>query len=273
MTRENVASGRARLAVEHSGSASGAPVLMIHAGVTDRRSWAPLVDRLGTAVHSIRYDTRGYGETEYEAEDGWSPVSDAVAVLDALAIDRAIVIGCSMGGRAAINLALAHPDRVRALVLIAPAIGGAPAPDLEPLVAELDRRIDAADARGDLDEVNRLEAEVWLDGPGHTDRAAPGARALFLDMNGRALAAPDPGAEASIDEAWLRLAEITVPALVLIGDLDLAHVRRNAHHIATSLPDAELVELGDVAHLPHLEEHPETLTAIVQFVTTHAAPA
>ncbi|MFY9712854.1 MAG: alpha/beta hydrolase [Microbacterium sp.] len=268
MTHETGASGRARLAVEVSGS--GAPVLMIHAGVTDRRSWSPLIDHLGSAIRSIRYDTRGFGETEYDPEDGWSPVSDAVEVLDAEAVDASIVIGCSMGGRAAIDLTLAHPDRVGALVLIAPSIGGAPAPDLAPLVADLDRRIDAADDRGDLDEVNRLQAEVWLDGPGHAGRATPGARALFLEMNRRALAAADPGDPAPIKAAWPRLAAITVPTLVLVGDLDLAHMGRNARHVAASVRDAELVELSDVAHLPHLEGHPETLQAIARFVAAHA---
>ena len=174
-----------------------------------------------------------------------------------------------MGGRAAIDLALAHPARVSALVLIAPAIGGAPAPDLEPLVADLDRRIDAADDRGDLDEVNRLEAEVWLDGPGHAGRASDDARALFLEMNARALAAADPGTQAPAAEAWPRLAEISVPTVVIVGDLDLAHVRRNARHVAASVPDAGLIELRDVAHLPHLEGHPETLQAIARFVTAH----
>lgn len=273
MTAATVTSGLARLAVETEGPDSGRPVLMLHAGVTDRRSWSPLVDHLGTGVRSVRYDARGYGETEYDAEEGWSPVTDAVAVLDAQGQRSAIVIGCSMGGRTAIDLALSHSDRLDALVLIAPAISGAPAPDLEPLVTDLDERIEAAEARKDLSEVNRLEAEVWLDGPGHPGRAAPGARALFLEMNGRALAASDPGPPAPIPEAWPRLAAITAPTLVLVGDLDLAHVRRNARHVAAAVPNSEIVEVRDVAHLPHLEAHSETLKAIARFVAAHAAPA
>ncbi len=273
MSIETVASGRALLAVEIDGADSGTPVLMLHAGVTDRRSWSPLIDDLGTTVRSIRYDARGYGATGYDPEGAWSPVSDAVAVLDSQRLRSAIVIGCSMGGRTAIDLALSHPDRLGALVLIAPAISGAPAPDLEPLVADLDERIEAADARGDLAEVNRLEAEVWLDGPGRAGRAASGARSLFRNMNGLALAAAYPGAQAPIPEAWPRLAEIAAPTLVLVGDLDLAHVRHNARHLAAAAPNAELVELRDVAHLPHLEAHPETMETITRFVAAHAALA
>lgn len=264
MTLLTVASGRARLAAEATGH--GDAVLMLHAGVTDRSSWQPLIERLGDDVRAIRYDARGYGETVYDLEDGWSPVADALAVLDAHGSVPAIVIGCSMGGRTAIDLTLAQPDRVSALVLIAPAVGGAPAPVLDPVVAELDRLMDAADAAGDLDEVNRLEAIVWLDGPDRPGRASSSARERFLAMNGIALRAADPGDQLSPEDAWTRLAGIAVPTLVVIGDLDLAHVRRNSRHIAASIPGATLLELPDAAHLPHLEAHPGTLDAIAGFL-------
>lgn len=268
MNRRHVPSGAAQLSVEDSGDASGAPVLLIHAGVTDLRSWDHLVEHLGAGVRCIRYDARGYGETTYEADDEWSPVTDTVAVLDASSVDDAIVVGCSMGGRTAIDLALAHPERVSALVLIAPAIGGAPEPALEPVVAELDLAIDAADSRGDLDEVNRLEAHVWLDGPGHEGRVTGPARALFLEMNGRALASTDPGDSTTAPDAFSELSRISVPTLLLVGDLDLKHVRGNARHAAASIPQSQLIEFPGVAHLPHLEGHSPTLDAIVEFVAS-----
>lgn len=267
MTRRTVPSGRARLAAEATGR--GDALLMIHAGVTDRTSWDALIDRIGDGVRAVRYDARGYGETVYDAEDGWSPVTDALAVLDAFEPGAAIVIGCSMGGRTAIDLTLAHPRRVSALVLIAPAIGGAPAPVLDPTVAELDRLMDAADEAGDLDEVNRLESIVWLDGPDRPGRASPSARERFLAMNGVALRAADPGDRLVPDDAWARLGEITVPTLVVVGELDLAHVRRNSRHVASSIPGATLLELPDAAHLPHLEAHAETLDAIAGLVAAH----
>ena len=119
-------SGPAELAYEITGFSDGADVLLIHAGVTDRRSWQHVVKRLAPRHRCIAYDMRGYGETQYEHEDRWSPVADAVAVLDAAGVGEAVVVASSMGGQTAIDLALGHPDTVAGLALIGPAIRGAP---------------------------------------------------------------------------------------------------------------------------------------------------
>src|SRR4051795_9000959 len=132
-------SGRARLAYDVHGREGGSAVLLIHAGVNDRRSWHAVVERLAPRHRVVAYDMRGYGETEYEREDGWSPVADARAVLDAAGLERPVVVACSMGGRTAIDLALAHPDRVGALVLIGSGVRGAPWPDVtDAALLELD---------------------------------------------------------------------------------------------------------------------------------------
>lgn len=254
------------IAVEETGPAGAPPVLMLHAGVADRRSWGPLVEHLGVQTRCIRYDGRGYGDTVYEAEDGWSPVADAVAVMDAVNVSSAIVVGNSMGGGTAIDLALAYPDRVSALVLISPAISGAPESGLETTAAELDGDIDAADEREDVDAVNQLETHFWLDGPGHAGRVTGSPRELFLDMNARALSATDPGEPAELPDAWSQLERIAVPVLFLAGSLDLRHFRTDASLAAASLDHGQYVELPDTAHVPQLESHELTLRSIANFI-------
>jgi pimeloyl-ACP methyl ester carboxylesterase len=134
--------------------------LLIHAGVNDRRSWQYVVERLSPRHRCVAFDMRGFGETTYEREDGWSPITDALAVLDAAGFEQPVVIACSMGGQTAIDLALAHLHRVAGLVLIGAAVRGAPYPDIEEgPTAELNARIESADAAGDVDEVGRLDAE------------------------------------------------------------------------------------------------------------------
>jgi pimeloyl-ACP methyl ester carboxylesterase len=260
-----ITSGSAVLAAESTGS--GPDVLLVHAGVTDQRSWVHVVDAL-PGHRCLTYDARGYGRTTYEPEDGWSKVTDAISVLDAYEVLQAVVIGASMGGRTSIDLTLLHPDRVGALVLIGPAISGAPDSEVEEGVKPLEAAMIAADEVGDLDSVNRLEAHVWLDGPLVPEGRVGGAvRELFLEMNGLAIAAIDPGDDDSGVRAWDRLSEITVPTLVLVGEHDLLEIREGCAHAARQMPDARLVELPGVAHLPHLENDARTLAEIAAFVT------
>src|SRR5262245_18955957 len=121
-----VCSGRASLFVESAGA--GMPVVLLHAGVADRRIWHEQIAALAPQFHAIAYDRRGFGRTEH-ADEAYSHVADLLAVLDAVApAQPAVLVGCSQGGRISIDLTLAYPNCVRALVLVAPAITGAPEP-------------------------------------------------------------------------------------------------------------------------------------------------
>jgi pimeloyl-ACP methyl ester carboxylesterase len=260
-----ITSGKAFLAAESYGA--GAPdVLLVHAGVTDQRSWSHVVDRL-SGHRCLTYDARGYGRTTYEKQDGWSQVDDALAVLDAYDVSSAVVVGNSMGGRTSIDLALTHPDRVRALVLIGPAVSGAPEATYEPEILALEDEFDAAEDRGDLATVNRLETRIWLDGPTAPDGRVQGPpRDLFMEMNARALEADEPGDRHDDAAAWDRVGEIGVPTLVLIGEHDLKYIKENCAHLVAAIPGARLVELPGVAHVPHLEADERTLSEIAAFV-------
>jgi pimeloyl-ACP methyl ester carboxylesterase len=259
-----VTSGSATLAAESHGS--GTDVLLLHAGVTDRRSWRHLVDVLHDA-RCLTFDARGYGDTTYTPQDGWSAVVDAVAVLDAYDVATAVVVGSSMGGQTSIDLTLTHPDRIRALVLIGPAISGAPEARYEPEVLALDDEWEAAEERDDRAAVNRIEARVWLDGPTAPEGRVSGeARELFLEMNARALDAAEPGERRKDVAAWDRVGEIRVPVLVLVGEHDLHYIKENCAHLVRSIPGARLVQLPGVAHLPHLEGDATTLREIAAFI-------
>ena len=267
---EFASSGRARIAWEAVGD--GPDVLLIHAGVNDRRSWHHVVAGLEADFRCITFDMRGHGESEYEPEDGWSPHQDALAVLDAAGARRPVVVGCSMGGQAAIDLTLARPDRVGALLLIGTAVRGAPYPELtEGPTAEMNARFEAAEEAGDLDSLNRLDAWMWLDGPaGPEGRVGGEARSLFEEMNERVLRAPERGREAATPDAWPRLGEIAVPTLVAIGRLDAEEIVAIAPQVAERIPGADLLHLDGVAHVPHLEADRTTLDAIRTFAGAHA---
>jgi pimeloyl-ACP methyl ester carboxylesterase len=263
-----VTSGTARLAVDDRGDGDRTPALLLHAGVTDKRSWRPMVDLLSPYRRCIAYDSRGFGETTATPADV-SLIGDAVAVLDACGVDRAVVIAASMGGRTAIDLALAHPDRVGALVLIGAAVSGSPGGDGEPPPEQqrLLDAVDAAESAHDLTELNRLEAWLWLDGAAAPEgRVGGDVRKLFLAMNAIALAAPDLGELIRPAPAWPRLEQIACPTLVIIGSLDLDDIQHDAHALADRIPGARLVELAGTAHLPHMEADPTCREVVAEFL-------
>lgn len=259
-------SGSARIAYDDEGS--GPPVLLAHAGVTDRRLWRAVVEALAPTHRIVAFDQRGFGETLYEPERQ-SGVDDGLAVLDHAGVEGPVaLVGCSMGGRLSLDVTLAHPERVSRLVLIGSACRGAPGPEDWPdSYRELGLALDAADEAGDLDEVNRLEAWMWLDGPSAPEgRVSGSARDLFLAMNARALASVDPGEEVDRPSAWDALGSISVPTLVLIGDLDLEDIRDTSEGLAARIPGATLEVLEGTAHVPQLEAHPRFLEAVTDFL-------
>lgn len=263
-----ISNGSAELATEVVGE--GPDLLLLHAGVADRRAWRPLVERLAPTNRCISFDARGHGQTTYQPEP-FSRVGDALAVLEALGSGSAVVIGNSMGGRTALDLALDHPERAEALVLIAPAISGAPQGEDSLEVQAIDDQLESAEEAGDLDLLNRLEARFWLDGinGGVEGRVAGECRELFLDMNRRALAAEPTGDEDRSTNAWERLEQVAVPTLVVVGDLDYDVSTANALTAAQRIPGAQVLRLPDAAHLPVLEANEACLRAVTEFVTAH----
>lgn len=259
----SVRSDGADLAVESGGE--GPAVVFLHAGVADRRSWRPVAASLVADHRVVAWDRRGFGDTVVDAPAPHDHVADAVAVLDALDVDRAVVVGNSQGGRTAMDLTLAHPDRVAGLMMMAAFWTGGPYPDEEPPeVEELGRQLQAAETAGEPDLVNQLEARIWLDGVlGRPGRVTGDARELFLDMNGRALAAGDVGEEQRHGPSWARLGEVAVPVTIVDGALDEPAAIEVGDRAAEVLTDARRVVLDDVGHLPSLEQ-PLVVAALVR---------
>jgi pimeloyl-ACP methyl ester carboxylesterase len=259
----SVTNGRAVLSARRFGS--GPTVVFLHPGVADQRCWSDVMERLARTHTVVSFDRRGFGSTQYEAEPHRS-IDDLRAVLDGAGIERAHIVGNSMGGRLAIDFALADADRVASLVLVGASIDGAPAPAALPSeVEEWAEEIELLEEAAELDAVNELEARMWLDGPSRRHGHVSGrARELFLDMNGRVLrAAPTGEVEGDAETpAWQRLAELDVPVLAVVGAHDLLHIRERTIGLGALINGARTVVLAGSAHVPQLDD-PAALSALL----------
>ena len=263
--------GRARLAAVRQGAGGAPRVVFLHAGISDRRSWDDVCAFLPPDMDVVAYDQRGFGTTSYTAERH-DHLVDLLAVVNTLGAGPVALVGNSRGGQIALDFTLAHPDRVAALVLVAPAVSGAPGPGaIGPEEAAIWETLEAADAAGALDALNLGEMRLWLDGPRAPEGRVGGAsRALALDMNRIALHAESPGAEPEPEpgDAWGRLDEVACPVLVAVGDLDMAHIQERARTLGTRIAGARFEVMEGTAHLPAFEQP----AAFASLLRTFLAP-
>jgi pimeloyl-ACP methyl ester carboxylesterase len=223
---------------DHGGD--GPAVVFLHSFAMDRTMFQPQVAALGPEYRLVTVDERGHGESLTEGDfTYWDTASDVLAVLDELGIGSAIVAGTSQGGFIGLRVALQAPGRVRGLVLM-----GTSADAEEPDVAASYRGLaqawfDNGPTQGLIDTVASIVLGDW---------PAEDWKASWRTIDGpRFLRNVTTLVER--DSLVPRLAEITVPALVLHGSADAAYPVAKAEQIVAALPQADpLIVINDGAH-------------------------
>lgn len=231
-----------RLHIDDEGT--GEPVVLAHAGVTDRRIWDAAMPALVAAGYrAIRYDLPGYGLSPRPAGPH-SFVAYALEVLDAAGVDSAHWVGLSLGGATGVDVALAHPGRIRSLALIAPGMSGYEWPEL-PGLAERVAAWERRDARGVALEVLRLWGPMSFDAAGDLRPDDPAA-AVVLDQGEWFLHDQEEVEEPAAEP---RLGQIAVPTLVVLGDRDVDQIADIGRSYERGIPGARLVTLAPADHL------------------------
>jgi len=227
----------------------GEPMLLIQGMSATHLTWGrPFLSELERSFECVVFDNRGMGLSG-EAELPFTiadMAGDAAALLDALEVETAHVVGISMGGMIAQELALAHPERIRTLTIGASYCGG---PDGELMAPEDLRMLGAAYASGESDRVFRAMWEINLS-PGF--RAEESNYAAFVEM-GSALPAPRPVVlqqmrACGAHDTAARLNRIELPTLIIHGDADRLLGPANGREIASLIP-ARLEMLEGVGHM------------------------
>jgi 3-oxoadipate enol-lactonase len=250
----------ARLWYDEAGS--GEVVLLLHGGLGDSGLWEPVMPFLAEHYRTIRTDLRFFGRSTGPAVP-WSWEDDVVGVLDELGIERAALVGLSLGGRIALHIALEHPSRLWAVVGVAPGLGGH---DAVAYTEEHEARYEAAPDEEKLDVMMEIDFEVWA--PLGADdrirqlwRATPDASPLPDGIEAR-----EPAGVPTKE----RLGELAVPTLVITAAHDPAGFREIGPLVAGAAPNARHVEV-DSDHYLTLRE-PELVSGVLLEFLTATAP-
>ena len=257
------------IAYDRAGPRGELTVVLIHAGVADRRMWDAIWAELTGERDVVRLDLRGFGDSVARPAGSLSHQGDVLDALSELGVDRCHLVGASFGAGVAVEVALARPPAVASLLLAAP--GGAL---LAELTQDLRAFIDAEGAalsRGDLDAAVEANLAWWAEGTRRSaDQVDPSLREQVRRMQRRAFEVTadwDDVAEQELDPPALdRLGEIGIPVLVLVGGLDLDTVRDAAGRVAAGIADARRVDWPDAGHLPSLEDPAAFARLLLQWV-------
>lgn len=230
----------------------GPAVVFIHGFALDRRVWRSQLDVLSASYRVITYDCRGFGRSSAPTL-AYDHADDLVVLLRHLGIDSVHLVGLSMGGRIAVNVALRVPAMVRTLAVIASDLGG--------YQHQIDWNVPVVG--GDLDAARAF----WL---GHalfdSVRGHPAAwtltRAMVADYSGWHWLHEDIRHPADLD-AIDRLTEVSTRAIAIVGDRDLPDFQTIADLLVARIPHARKVMIKRAGHLVNLES-PTACTEILR---------
>lgn len=263
-----------RIGYDDSGGA-GVPVVLLHGFPLDRTVWDEQLDALTAAgARVIRVDLRGCGESE--PSDGPALMEalagDVAGVLDALQVERAALVGHSIGGYVALAFFRMYEERVSGLALIASHVAedAARNPNADPAQREL--------AAGRDDLASRLEREGTMDAAVESylpryfapsayrerEDLVERARDIMQRQDARGCAQLVRGMKERLDSHDL-LEDVRVPALVIAGAQDAYLNPETLRRIASAIAGAEFVQLDGVGHLPTFEAPAETANALAAF--------
>jgi 3-oxoadipate enol-lactonase len=230
--------------------------------------WDALWARLTAGHRALRIDLRGFGNSPEPPGGGHCHAADVAALIDRHGLAPAAVVGCSMSGRVALELAVARPQLVSRLVLVD---SGLPDHDWSLQLETYGAAEEAALEAGDLDAAVEANLRMWVDGPQRSpDEVDPAVRELVAVMQRRALelqlAQPDAEEQMLVPDIGSCLAEVAAPTLVVTGDLDVPDFLQIGRRLETSIPSARAASITGAAHLPSMERPDEFMRLLSGFL-------
>jgi pimeloyl-ACP methyl ester carboxylesterase len=254
---QSIRKGRTASGIAYDVRGSGPFVVLLTGSNLDRRMWNREAEWLAKQHTVVRYDLRAHGESDTATKE-FTHLDDLIAVLDALKIQKATLIGLSAGSTIALDAALEIPARVERIVLAGPAISGFVSKVWPAFPPELMTAIQAREWR--------QVSEVLLTTP--VFATPPEAQALVRQMvteNERLWTVDRALMKGPAHPASGRLESVRVPILVLIGEKDEGQ-REHAEALAAGVPGAQMVRVPGGGHLLNLTSPKEFEAAVRAFI-------
>ena len=246
----------------------GPEIVLFHEGICDSRMWDQQWEAFTRSHRVLRFDFRGYGQTPL-SRGKHAAAQDVIDLLDEHGFERAALVGVSLGGRVALEVALAQPKRVSALVLVG---SGLPGHDWSDEMKASWEEEEAAFNAGDLDAAVEVTLRTWVDGPRRKpEDVDPDVRARVGKMQRRAFelyqeVGDDAEEELLVADVADRLDEIQVPTLVVVGAEDVPDIHAIADKLANEIPGARRATIENTAHVPSMERPEEFERLVLGFI-------
>ncbi len=244
----------------------GQAVIFIHAGINDMAMWDDQMNAFAQRYRVVRYDVRGWGETA-DPPGQYSDHDDLRGLLNHLDIARAALVGCSGGGKIALDFALVYPEMVSKLVLVGPGLGGYEW-TLEGFADKVEA-MSAAYKRGDKEQAAELWTQVWVDGPSRAPEMVETAvRTRAYEMILRMFNLTDgDGERQEINPPTIdRLGDIQAPTLVILGEHDAPDVHAIVKLLANQILNVRQVNMAETAHMLNMEKPVEFNQLVLEFL-------
>jgi pimeloyl-ACP methyl ester carboxylesterase len=257
--------GKTSLYYEEMGQ--GNPLIMLHGGLLDRRMWDDQFGEFAEQYRAIRYDARGHGNSESVA-DTFAHHEDLRLLMEGLNVEKAVLMGLSMGGYITIDFALAYPEKVTALILAAPGLTGYAFNS--DVLKKNNEQLRQAARNEDLDMVVEYFQRSWTDGPTRSpDEINPAVREKVRSMSVENVKKwNSQSVEKRLDPPAIgRLSEIRIPVLIILGDLDMPDITDIVGIIEKDIKGAHKVVLQNVAHMVNMEKPEEYNRAVLYFLS------
>ena len=242
---------------------NGPPLVLIHGRGLDTRMWDDQVAAFAAKYRVIRYDVRAFGKSSLPSDVPFRHADDLHALLQHLGVDRAQIVGLSMGGRIAVDFALLYPESALSLVLVDASLDGGDYSDAwnESLDAIAERARREGPGAGN---------EMWLAhelfAPAREQSACCAKLAQIVAESSGWIWLHDTPLQAIVPPAADRLNELRVPTLVVVGERDLSDFQRIADTLATEIDGARKVVLRGAGHISNMERPVEFNAVVLKFL-------